>query len=141
MENHAIQFESKKNYTPIVVVVFIQIALLALLAWAFNDKFNWVDLLFPLVSLFFMLFDYWNIHYRIEHGVLYIRSGWQKVSFPVKEIRKIRKVKTWLSAPATSNHRLELTYKKYNHTWISPKDIDGFIAAVKVENPEVEISL
>jgi hypothetical protein len=139
MSQSKIQFDVKRNYTPLIIVFFIMLGLWLFIEWATDGSLHWVDLLFPLISLFLMLFDYWNIHYRMENGILYIKSGWTKLTIPASKIRKIKAVKSWSSAPATSYQRLELTYNKYSTTSISPSDVAGFVAAVQAENPAVDV--
>lgn len=141
MENNIQHFQTKRNYLPFIIILVIQVGLFLFIAWAMDEPLGWGEFIVPSISTGFLFYDYYKTHYRIENGVLYIRSAWFKSSFPVKEIRKIKALSSWLSTPATSNKRLELSYKKYNHIKISPRDVDGFIAAVKAENPEVEISL
>lgn len=141
MENNIQYFEPKRNYIPFIIILGIQVSFVLFMTWALDERPGWSGLIVLSISTGFLFYDYYKTHYRIENGVLYIRSAWFKSSFPVKEIRKIKALSSWLSAPATSNKRLELTYKKYNHIEISPRDVDGFITAVKAENPEVEVSL
>lgn len=139
MENNIQHFETRRNYIPFIIILGIQVGIVLFITWALDEPPGWAGLIVLAISFGSLFYDYYKTHYRIENGVFYIRSAWFKSSFPVNEIRKIKALSSWLSAPATSNKRLELTYKKYNHIEISPRDIDGFIAAVKAENPEVEI--
>ncbi|MBU3676159.1 MAG: hypothetical protein FGM54_03125 [Chitinophagaceae bacterium] len=140
MEQPIQHFQTKRNFKPFLFILMLQMGLMFLIAWAMGEPLSWGTLLFsPFISTGFLLYDYYKTHYRIENGILYIQSAWFKSSIPVHEIRKIKRINSWLSAPATSNKRLELTYKKYNHIEISPSDVDGFIAAVKAENPGVEL--
>ncbi|CAM3974369.1 PH domain-containing protein [Flavobacterium antarcticum] len=81
--------------------------------------------------------------YKIDRNILSYYSG------PIRgkiEISKIRKVEYWnkwysnsLLKPALGNNGLIIYYDKFADIYISPKDKEEFIVALREINPDIEV--
>ena len=83
---------------------------------------------------------YTNTYYTIdeENLSLRIKSGFIINSrYDISKITKIRNTRTWLSSPALSLDRIELTIGKYNKVVISPRNKAQFINHLKSLNPDI----
>ena len=77
-----------------------------------------------------------------ETGILTIRSGvFYNKEFDIDKIKSIAKTNNFVSSPAPSFDRIELTYKKFDVIIISPKDKIGFAQELKKINPRIENKL
>lgn len=68
--------------------------------------------------------------YRIEAGMLKIRSGPFRWVVPIANIHSVTASRSALSSPALSLNRLEVTYGEGKRILVSPKDRDGFLGAL-----------
>lgn len=83
---------------------------------------------------------YLHTDYRISDNKLYIRSGFLiQMKIPVEKITEIIHRGTWLSSPALSLKRIGLRYGRTNVVYISPDDMDGFIADLLSLNPGIKV--
>ncbi len=86
----------------------------------------------------FMVHLFLTTNYTIEGDALTIRSGFLfNKTIAINTIEKIAETNNFLSSPATSLDRLEITYGKYDSVLISPKQKKEFIAAITTQNPNV----
>lgn len=77
--------------------------------------------------------------YTITGPDLTIRSGPFRTTIPIASIRRIRASRTLLAGPALSLRRLELDHGTYDVAIVSPKDRDGFVAALVARNPAITV--
>ncbi|ALC91608.1 hypothetical protein AM500_18820 [Bacillus sp. FJAT-18017] len=80
--------------------------------------------------------------YKVSEETLIIQYGPIKKKIPIKDIRRIRKSKNPLSAPALSLDRLEISYGSgygFGMALISPKDKQSFVSLLKSKNPQIEV--
>lgn len=108
-------------------------------AYGFVEEHTLIGLL--LVGIFVSYFIYMaaNTSYWIEDGLLHIRCGLWKRKIDVARIRKIETSRNLISSPAMSLDRLEIYYDKMDSVVISPKDKIGFVKALKIAQPNLEI--
>ena len=66
-------------------------------------------------------------NYELTPDALKVRSGVIRTSIPYQEIRRVRASRSWLSAPALSLDRLEITYGSSRTTLVSPRDRAAFL--------------
>ncbi|MCL2132232.1 MAG: PH domain-containing protein [Lentimicrobiaceae bacterium] len=80
-------------------------------------------------------------YYTIDDKLLIIKCGrsGQGEKIDITTIKKIRETKRGLSAPALSLDRIEITYKKYGHVMVSPKNKHDFIQDLIDINPNIEV--
>ena len=85
---------------------------------------------------------YTNTYYTIDEEklTLKIKSGiLVDTKLDINKITKIRKTRTWLSSPALSMDRLEITTDKHKKAVISPKNKSQFITHLLTLNPNIKI--
>lgn len=83
---------------------------------------------------------YTKTYYTVdnENLALRVKSGFLVDSkYDINKITKIRNTRTWLSAPALSMDRIEITIGRYNKVVISPKDKVQFISHLTSLNPRI----
>ncbi|WP_152657476.1 PH domain-containing protein [Oceanobacillus sp. CFH 90083] len=89
------------------------------------------------------LFIFWlssllfHTKYIVNNQHLIIKSGFWKISIPIREIHFIRKTKNIYSAPALSIHRIEISYGTYRIIYISPESKEKFIQVLQEINPDI----
>src|ERR1700755_474196 len=74
-------------------------------------------------------------NYELAPDALKIRSGLIRTSIPYQEIRRVRASNSWLSAPALSLDRLEITYGGSRTTLVSPRDREAFLRDLSARAP------
>ena len=74
-------------------------------------------------------------NYELGPDALKIRSGVIRTSIPYQEIRRVRASSSWLSAPALSLDRLEITYGGSRTTLVSPRDRVAFLRDLTAPAP------
>lgn len=112
-----------------------------LLVWMIQIG-SWLGFSIIAFTLVFLVHLFLTTYYVIEGDRLRVRSGF--LVNRIIEIDKIRKVETsksFLSSPATSFDRIELSYNKFDTVTISPADKSSFVADLKQVNPSIEINL
>src|SRR4051794_8639705 len=96
-----------------------------------------------IVIIVVITFNSWlfrNTDYRIEHGMLRIRSAFIHWNVPVADIVSIVPTRNPLSSPALSLDRLQINYRKNGGdamVLVSPEDKRGFIAALRAVNRSI----
>ena len=76
--------------------------------------------------------------YTVTATDLVVRSGPVRATIPLSAIRHVRRSSTILAGPALSLHRLEIAHGKYDTAIVSPRDVDGFVAALVQRNPAIQ---
>lgn len=74
-------------------------------------------------------------NYTIAPDALEVRSGVIRTPIPYQEIRQVRPSRSWLSAPALSLDRLEITYGSSSTTLVSPRDRAAFLRDLSAHVP------
>lgn len=105
--------------------------------------FTTKDLLatFILLPIDILLIWFWfTTGYCIKEEQLIVTFGPFKSKIDIKEIRKMRRTKNPLSAPALSMDRIEISYGKFfDIALVSPKDKRVFVAKLLEINPIIEL--
>jgi len=68
--------------------------------------------------------------YVVSADELTIHGGFYKVRIPLKDIISVESSKSLLAGPALSTDRLQIIYGNYKNILVSPKDKNGFLAAL-----------
>lgn len=101
---------------------------------------DWAVVILMVLIVAFVAHMFITTRYTIDGTTLIVRSGFfVNIKVDVLTIRKITETNTWLSAPATSLDRLEITYNKYDSVIISPRNKAEFIADILTINSEVNV--
>src|SRR5689334_12855428 len=72
--------------------------------------------------------------YVVTADTLRVRSGPIRITVPLRSVTRLRASRTPLSSPALSLDRIEVWYES-THVVISPRDRDGFVAAIAARVP------
>jgi hypothetical protein len=90
--------------------------------------------------LIWMLLD---TKYRIKEKQLFNFSGPIRGSIEIATIRKVERWNKWyvtsLLKPALGKDGLIIYYNKFDDIYISPKEKEIFIAALRKINPDIEV--
>jgi membrane protein YdbS with pleckstrin-like domain len=120
------------------------LALAFVLFGAFRSGGPWAAVVFAAVAVFAVLaFVSWlfaSTDYRVAGGLLTIRSGPLRWRIPVGDIESVTATRNPLSSPALSLDRLQIRYRSAaseSDILVSPKDKEGFIAALRASNPAI----
>ncbi|QQD17251.1 PH domain-containing protein [Spongiibacter nanhainus] len=90
----------------------------------------------PLAGLFLALvaaLPVWllfSTFYEVKGNLLVVRAGLLCWKIKLAEIRSVRASRSWLSSPALSLNRLEVTYGNNRRLLVSPRDVEGFLKAI-----------
>ena len=93
-----------------------------------------------LVLTFLLSLWLWNsTSYEIENGRLLVRSWIFRRRANVGDIAKVRRTRNLLASYALSSDRLEIVEKNNAKYYVSPKDVESFIAELKSLNPDIVV--
>ena len=92
------------------------------------------------LSLGLLAWIFLDTAYRITSTELLVRSGPLRITVPLSEIRRVRRTRSVLSAPALSLRRLEVAYARGSAVVISPADEAGFLAALRGRGAVFDLS-
>ena len=88
------------------------------------------------------LFGCW---YEIDGAYLFVYMFFRPTRFPINKVKSVKKTTGILSTAAMSIKRVSISFidrsvlKSYAPLEISPKDRDGFMAQLKLVNPNIEV--
>lgn len=86
----------------------------------------------------FILFPFFSTSYHLEGSVLRVHCGLiYRKTFDIRQIKKVEKTNSWISAPAPSLDRILLTFQDGRELVLSPKDQAGFIASLENVNGSI----
>lgn len=129
-----VSFPSKVDW-PLTVIVFGAMAfglVIALLSPAPRVALG------PAAALALMIWIWTGTLYTFDGDDLVIRCGPMRRRVPVREIIRVRRSRTWLSSPALSLDRLEVS-GAFGVAVVSPKDVSGFVDAIRQRAPRVAL--
>ncbi len=102
---------------------------------------TWIGLCLVLAISIYLLYMFKNTFYLLKEETLYVKCGFYTYAkIPVPHIRKVEETRNWISGPATSIDRLEITYNRWDHVLISPKNKKEFINDLLALHPAIEIA-
>ncbi|MCF8255616.1 MAG: PH domain-containing protein [Bacteroidia bacterium] len=83
-----------------------------------------------------------NTEYTIDGDKLHVRAGFlYRRIIDIGSITKVYETDNPMSSPAASLDRLGINYANGGSILVSPKDKQGFIAALKEVNSSIEVQL
>lgn len=107
------------------------------------ETYLWLIITY-IIPTYLIINIYTNTYYTIDEETLTlkVKSGFLVNSkYNINKITRIRKTSTWLSSPALSLDRIEITTGRYNRVVISPKDKAQFIAHLQAINPNINTDI
>ena len=132
-------YYSKVSYTllMIVFVVFFGPLIPNYMYSGFNSKMSFMTL--ALIILYVLILHmFFNTTYSIEKEKLYIKCEFFKYRpVNIMEMKKVSKLSNFISSPAASFDRIEITYAKFEEIIISPKNKTKFIEDLQKINPKI----
>jgi len=100
-----------------------------------------IDVVFTGIAVALMFDILLHTDYTIRRDKLYIRCGVLfHMTLPINKISEIAHKSTVLSSPALSAKRIGIRYGLKNWVYISPKNQEDFITAIKSINPDIIIN-
>jgi len=140
-----LSYPSKKGFW-IGLLLWGIVILSLLLSWYLSFKagksFD-IKLLYIYLPLVLFLISIWfGTYYALHEDHLEIKvSIWYRKRIPYKNIRGIKRNRSFISAPALSADRLLIRFDSYDEILISPVDELDFVARIKKKNPAVRIDV
>ncbi|GAA0302122.1 hypothetical protein GGQ92_002295 [Gracilibacillus halotolerans] len=139
-------FPSKKD-TWLAIVIWGPIILFFLIYIIAGEPIDWKVPVYKIVLGFFMtlliiglpLWMWFGTGYKIEDGLIKIKSGPFKSTVRIKEIEKLSATRNPLSAPALSIDRIEILHGMYNIAIVSPNNKTEFIRILVNENSNIHV--
>lgn len=104
-----------------------------------NGFIDVIGITLSLLTVGLLLWIWFGTSYKVEAGLIKIKSGPFRSRVKINEIKKVRATKNPLSALALSIDRIEILYGKYGMTLISPKEKKEFIEVLIAENPGIQV--
>jgi hypothetical protein len=76
---------------------------------------------------------------HVGESTLLVRSGpWREI-VPLSDIRKLRRTRIPVAAPALSTDRIQVLYETSRSVLVSPADRDAFIRAIRARVPGIAL--
>lgn len=105
-----------------------------------QEGFSWSAIIFLLLPIAFVVYVFASIKYTIVDDHLEVSDGILiRTAIPIQNIKRIKKTRSLLSAPAASLDRIEITYNDNDYIIISPKHRIQFLQHLTSINPNIDI--
>jgi len=105
-----------------------------------QEGFSWSAIIFLLLPIAFVVYVFASIKYTIVDDHLEVSDGILiRTAIPIQNIKRIKKTRSLLSAPAASLDRIEITYNDNDYVIISPKHRIQFLQHLTSINPNIDI--
>ena len=132
---HAAIFKSRRDMFVTTVVLGTLALLVGLPAYGYLDSGvapGWPVYLISGVTTGFMLWLWFDTHYRIDTTYVHYRSGPFRGKIAIDTIREVEKGATMWSGlrPALARKGIVVKYNKYDEIYFSPDTNDTFIQAL-----------
>lgn len=130
------KFYSSKGFIVVALISFLII--LAIIS--FSDK-GYIFCFILIAVLSYLVWMWYDTYYVIDGDQLFYKSALLKGSIKISTIVEIvKKNITQCSGikPSLSTKGILIKYNKWDDIYISPVDIDRFIAALKNVNPNIK---
>lgn len=131
-------YKSKISPLVLILIGLPMIVLMLFMIW----KNTWLGFSIMAITSIFLFHLFITTYYIIEGAHLRVRSGFLvNLKIEIATIKKIEKSNSFLSSPATSFDRIEVSYNKFDRVIISPADKSAFVKTLKDLNPAIEVKL
>lgn len=104
--------------------------------WGLNHYILLILSLLSAISSFLMIYTWKSCYYLIDEHNLLIKFGPMNKSIAYDDIKTVRKSSSVYSGPAFSMNRLEITYKDFRYTVISPENQSTFLKVLQEKCPK-----
>jgi hypothetical protein len=130
-----------KSKIGIGIAIVLALAFLVPIFFLLQNK-EWVGVAVLTSIMGFIFHLLTNTEYTIDGNKLNVRAGllYRRI-IDIGSITKIYETNNPISSPAASLDRLGINYKNGGSILVSPKDKQGFIAALKEVNSTIEVQL
>lgn len=140
-------FKSSKNYIMVSMLWLIVIFILAIPFVPESELDAEILPIFGIVILYLisgiLVWILLDTKYKIDRNILSYSSGPIRGKIQISKIRKVEYWNKWYSnsllKPALGNDGLIIYYDKFEDIYISPKNKEVFIAALREINPDIEV--
>ncbi|MGX9930199.1 PH domain-containing protein [Virgibacillus salarius] len=120
---------------------------LALIIWGVTLLMGWqmitykslVSYIIGLLIICLLLWLWFGTGYKIEEGLIKIKSGPFRSTVKINEIKRLNATKNPLAGPALSIDRIEIIHRKYDISIVSPKNVAEFIRVLLTENQYIQV--
>jgi hypothetical protein len=94
------------------------------------------------IAFIYLIWTLFDTFYTVDGNTLGYRSALINGTIPIDSITQVVKNKKMYSGlkPALSTKGVIVKYNKYDDIYLSPKDIDLFIDALRAVNPGIAVS-
>ncbi|MEO0415776.1 MAG: PH domain-containing protein [Verrucomicrobiota bacterium] len=126
-------YRSKVDWWVGVLLTFSPAIHLPLAIWVMtkgNILFGFILIFWGLIMAGIISMLLFPCHYEIKGPKLTIRSGMVNDPIMLHRIESVEPTKSWVPAPALSLDRLDIRLQDGTKRIISPKDKEGFLAAI-----------
>jgi Bacterial PH domain len=132
-----VKYSSSKGATVMVTIVFF--AIMTILGFL-GKAYPFFCLM--IITLTYLIWMWYDTSYLIDGDKLFYRSAFLKGVIEIESIDEIIKNRKLFSgrSPSLSTKGIIIKYNKYEGIYISPKNIDEFIGALKTVNPDFKIT-
>lgn len=123
----------------IILMILMSLCFLSILVASLIEK-EWIVFLLLLAFTIFFFYGIIQTFYIVnaEQATLKVTAGpLFNTVIDINTIKRVEESNSLLSAPAMSMKRLEIIYNKFDSLLVSPKDKEGFVAALQEVNPEI----
>ena len=140
-------FKSSKNYIMVSLLWLIIIFLLAIPFIPETESDAEKLPIFGIVILYLisgmLVWILLDTKYKIDKNVLFYCSGPIRGRIKIENIRKLELWSKWYNTsslrPALGKEGLIIYYNKFDDIYISPKNREAFITALREINPDIEV--
>ena len=140
-------FKSSKNYLMISLLWLIIVFLLAIPFLPDEPQKTAATALFGVLIIYgiaaMLIWILLDTNYKINKNTLFYCSGPIRGTIKIERIRKVERWNKWyvksLLKPSLGNDGLIIYYEKFEDIYISPKNKEDFINALREINPSIEV--
>ena len=116
------------------------LVLLSFLLYQALIDFNWGGVLITIAVAVFFVYLFLSTKYIIADTILEVKCGFMTdLLININDIKRVREVRDFFAAPATSINRLEIKYNEMESVAISPENKAAFIQELLKINPAIEV--
>lgn len=126
----------------IEIILIAYLPFISLFYFVYSE-FNLIGTIVIVVLFVFITYLLLSTVYTINNNSkkLVVKSGYFYRKIDIEHIKTIKKSKSWISSPALSIDRIEISYNKYDSVLISPKNREQFVQELQQINPNIELDL
>lgn len=136
-------YSKKDNWLSILLWITVIILIYLFITSYMTGDLNMIEFMIISVLLLaislFLLWSWFSTYYVLKDDHLLIKSGPFKKVIKYTSMKSLQKTANPLSGPAWSLQRIEIIYRRYSVTLVSPRNRDQFIEILKEKCPHIEV--